>query len=202
MVRAQFKLLDHLGVQKLYASVGSSMGGMQSLAAGWLFPDRVSKIVSISGTARSSPGSIAMRHAQRSGSLFRHLVISFANDMSVLMADPNWNNGFYYDQLPPHTGMKLARRKFPYNATPPHKVKGLRLAEIATITYRSGPEWDQRFGRKLRELKDGQGPPHSRSPTLCPDFLIETYLDHQVSAIHFNTIKLTDKLPCRESNSA
>ncbi|OAX44015.1 homoserine acetyltransferase [Rhizopogon vinicolor AM-OR11-026] len=144
MVRAQFKLLDHLGVQKLYASVGSSMGGMQSLAAGWLFPDRVGKIVSISGTARSSPGSIAMRHAQR----------------SVLMADPNWNNGFYYGQLPPHTGMKLAR-------------------QIATITYRSGPEWDQRFGRKLHEPKDGQSPLHTRSPTLCPDFLIETYLDHQ-----------------------
>ncbi|KAG1846769.1 homoserine acetyltransferase [Suillus subalutaceus] len=149
MVRAQFKLLDHLGVQKLYASVGSSMGGMQSLAAGWLFPDRVGKIVSISGTARSSPGSIAMRHAQR----------------SVLMADPHWNNGFYYDDLPPHTGMKLARL--------------VGRAEIATITYRSGPEWDQRFGRKLRKLKDGESPSPLRSPTLCPDFLIETYLDHQ-----------------------
>lgn len=67
MVRAQFMLLDHLGIDKLYASVGSSMGGMQSLAAGWLFPERVGKIVSISGTARSSPSSIAMRYAQRSG---------------------------------------------------------------------------------------------------------------------------------------
>lgn len=27
------------------------------------------------------------------------------------MADPNWNNGFYYDGLPPHIGMKLARRQ-------------------------------------------------------------------------------------------
>jgi homoserine acetyltransferase len=67
MVRAQFLLLDHLGVRKLYASVGSSMGAMQSLAAGWLFPERVGKVVSISGTARSSPGSVAMRFAQRSG---------------------------------------------------------------------------------------------------------------------------------------
>ena len=67
MVRAQFCLLDHLGVDKLYASVGSSMGAMQSLAAGWLFPERVGKVVSISGTARSSPGSVAMRYAQRSG---------------------------------------------------------------------------------------------------------------------------------------
>ena len=67
MVRAQYALLDHLGIEKLYASVGSSMGAMQSLAAGWMFPQRVGKIVSISGTARSSPSSIAMRFAQRSG---------------------------------------------------------------------------------------------------------------------------------------
>lgn len=67
MVRAQYALLDHLGIQKLYASVGSSMGAMQSLAAGWMFPERVGKVVSISGTARSSPSSIAMRFAQRSG---------------------------------------------------------------------------------------------------------------------------------------
>lgn len=32
--------------------------------------------------------------------------------VAVLMADPNWNRGFYYDGLPPHTGMKLARREF------------------------------------------------------------------------------------------
>ncbi|KAI0265800.1 Alpha/Beta hydrolase protein [Gloeopeniophorella convolvens] len=141
MVRAQFALLDHLGVRKLYASVGSSMGAMQSLAAGWMFPERVGKVVSISGTARSSPSSVAMRYAQR----------------SVLMADPNWNNGFYYDGLPPHTGLKLAR-------------------QIATITYRSGPEWDIRFGRQLRDMPDTGD---QRTPALCPDFLIETYLDHQ-----------------------
>ena len=67
MVGAQFELLDHLGIERLYASVGSSMGAMQSLCAGWLHPDRVGKIVSISGSARSSPGSVAMRYAQRSG---------------------------------------------------------------------------------------------------------------------------------------
>lgn len=69
MVRAQFKLLDHLGIQRLYASVGSSMGGQQTLAAAHLEPQRVGKVASISGTARSSPGSIAMRYAQRSGLL-------------------------------------------------------------------------------------------------------------------------------------
>ena len=137
MVRAQFRLVDGLGIQKLYASVGASMGGMQSLAAGTLFPDRVGKIVSISGCARSHPYSIAMRHTQR----------------QVLMMDPNWNRGFYYDpgRIPPHSGMKLAR-------------------EIATVTYRSGPEWENRFGRQRADP--------SKQPALCPDFLIETYLDH------------------------
>lgn len=67
MVRAQFRLLDALGISKLYASVGASMGGMQSLAAGILFSDRVGKLVSISGCARSHPYSIAMRHTQRQG---------------------------------------------------------------------------------------------------------------------------------------
>ncbi|KAI9671231.1 MAG: hypothetical protein M1829_004638 [Trizodia sp. TS-e1964] len=135
MVAAQFRLLDHLGVEKLFASVGSSMGGMQSLAAGVLFPERVGKIVSISGCARSHPYSIAMRHTQR----------------QVLMMDPNWARGFYYNSIPPHAGMKLAR-------------------EIATVTYRSGPEWENRFGRRRADA--------SRPPALCPDFLIETYLDH------------------------
>ncbi|KAL6718845.1 Serine O-succinyltransferase [Lecanora helva] len=135
MVRAQFRLLDAFGIEKLYASVGSSMGGMQSLAAGVLFPDRVGKMVSVSGCARSHPYSIAMRHTQR----------------QVLMMDPNWSRGFYYQGIPPHAGMKLAR-------------------EIATVTYRSGPEWEQRFGRRRADP--------SRPPALCPDFLIETYLDH------------------------
>lgn len=67
------------------------------------------------------------------------------------MADANWNRGFYYGKVPPHLGMKLAR-------------------EIATVTYRSGPEWEQRFGRQRADP--------SKPPALCPDFLIETYLDH------------------------
>ncbi|KAJ3122997.1 hypothetical protein HK098_002293 [Nowakowskiella sp. JEL0407] len=136
MVKAQFKLLDHLGVKKLHASVGSSMGGMQSIAAASLFPDRVGRVISISGAIRSHPYSIAIRYCQR----------------QVLMNDPNWNKGHYYESVPPHVGMKLAR-------------------QIATISYRSGPEWEKRFGRKRADPEKG--------PMLCPDFLIETYLDHQ-----------------------
>jgi homoserine O-acetyltransferase len=93
MVRAQFKLLDHLGIQTLHASVGSSMGGMQSLASGTLYSDRVKKVISISSCAKSHPSSIALRHIQR----------------QVLMTDPNWSKGNYYKGIPPHVGMKMAR---------------------------------------------------------------------------------------------
>lgn len=65
-----------------------------------------------------------------------------------------------------------------------------RVIEIATITYRSGPEWDQRFGRKLRSAPVSEratassGSEFPRTPALCPDFLIETYLDHQVRLLY------------------
>lgn len=136
MVRAQRQLVRNVfGVKKLHASVGASMGGMQLLAYAWEFPDEVSKVISISGCARSHPYSIALRHTQR----------------QVLMSDPNWNRGFYYNKIPPHIGMKLAR-------------------EIATVTYRSGPEWELRFGRNRAD--------ESKPVAFCPDFLVETYLDH------------------------
>jgi homoserine acetyltransferase len=66
------------------------------------------------------------------------------------MADPHWNRGEYYNSVPPHAGMKLAR-------------------EIATITYRSGPEWDARFAR-TRLSPDSP-------PAFCADYQIERYLD-------------------------
>ena len=123
----------------------------------------------------------------------------------VLMADPNWNNGFYYDGLPPHTGMKLARRMCP---RPCRTVSVLTqsIIEIATITYRSGPEWDQRFGRKMRplpEAEQSEAAPSVRVPALCPDFLIETYLDYQVRlSVSPPHAPLTRSFTCRANNSA
>ena len=139
MVRAQFLMLDSLGIETLHACVVSSMGGMLSLAAAAMYPDRVKKTVSVSAGCRSHPTAIALRYMQR----------------RILMADPHWNAGDYYDSAFPVVGLKHAR-------------------ELATISYRSGPEWEQRFGRRLAPK-----PPGARRASLLPDFLIETYLDHQ-----------------------
>ncbi|PAA65537.1 hypothetical protein BOX15_Mlig006020g4 [Macrostomum lignano] len=141
LVRSQFLLLDQLGIQRLHAAVGSSLGGMLSLASAVEFPDRVNRLISISSASYSHPTSIAMRYLQR----------------KAIMTDPHWRSGRYYGSDYPKTGMKLAR-------------------EIATLTYRSGPEWETRFGR--RRLN----PAAPQAVSLCPTFVIEQYLDYQGEA--------------------
>lgn len=56
---------DHLGIERLHAVVGSSLGGMASLAAAAEFPDRVARLVTISAAVRPNPMSIAIRYTQR-----------------------------------------------------------------------------------------------------------------------------------------
>ncbi|KAK3087516.1 hypothetical protein FSP39_006856 [Pinctada imbricata] len=136
MVNVHFLVLQSLGIDKLHACVGASLGGMCSLLASALYPERVGRLISISSCAQSHPSSIAMRYLQR----------------KTIMCDPHWNQGHYYNRKYPKMGMKLAR-------------------ELATMTYRSGPEWDERFGRKRIDPKSNN--------TLCPTFQIESYLEHQ-----------------------
>ena len=93
MVRAQAMLLDHLGVGRLKAVVGGSMGGMQALSWPATFPDRVEAAVVIASTARHSAQNIAFHEVGR----------------QAVMADPRWNGGAYYDGDPPAAGLAVAR---------------------------------------------------------------------------------------------
>jgi homoserine O-acetyltransferase len=93
MVRAQAMLLDHLGVGRLKAVVGGSMGGMQALSWPATFPDRVEAVVVIASTARHSAQNIAFHEVGR----------------QAVMADPRWNGGAYYDGDPPAAGLAVAR---------------------------------------------------------------------------------------------
>lgn len=93
MVRAQAMLLDHLGVGRLKAVVGGSMGGMQALSWPATFPDRVDAVVVIASTARHSAQNIAFHEVGR----------------QAVMADPRWNGGAYYEGEPPAAGLAVAR---------------------------------------------------------------------------------------------
>ncbi len=93
MVRAQAMLLDHLGIARLRAVVGGSMGGMQALSWPATFPDRVEAAVVIASTARHSAQNIAFHEVGR----------------QAVMADPRWRDGAYYDGEPPAAGLAVAR---------------------------------------------------------------------------------------------
>ncbi|WP_298674283.1 homoserine O-acetyltransferase [uncultured Sphingomonas sp.] len=93
MVRAQAMLLDHLGVGRLAAVVGGSMGGMQALSWAATFPDRVAAAVVIASAARHSAQNIAFHEVGR----------------QAVMADPHWNGGDYYGGEPPASGLAVAR---------------------------------------------------------------------------------------------
>ncbi|HSM53513.1 MAG TPA: homoserine O-acetyltransferase, partial [Erythrobacter sp.] len=94
MVRAQVALIDAMGIERLHAVVGGSMGGMQalSLAANW--PERAARVLAIATTARHSAQNIAFHEVGR----------------QAIMADPNWRGGDYYGaETAPDAGLAVAR---------------------------------------------------------------------------------------------
>ncbi|WP_114520833.1 homoserine O-acetyltransferase [Altererythrobacter sp. ZODW24] len=94
MVRGQVALLDVLGIEKLHAVVGGSMGGMQALSMAANFPDRAERVLAIATTARHSAQNIAFHEVGR----------------QAIMADPAWNGGDYYATgSSPDAGLSVAR---------------------------------------------------------------------------------------------
>jgi len=93
MVRAQKRLVDHLGIKKLLAVVGGSIGGMQVLEWAVRYPDMVHAAVPLASTMRHSALAIAFNEVARQS----------------IMADPKWNNGNYYGGPKPATGLAVAR---------------------------------------------------------------------------------------------
>ncbi len=93
MVHLQKAVLDELGVTHLDLVIGGSMGGMQVLEWGILYPDRVGAIAPIAVGSAQSAWAIGISEAQR------HAITS----------DPNFSAGRYPPQAPPADGLATAR---------------------------------------------------------------------------------------------
>ena len=94
MVRAQAMLLDHLGIETLFAVAGGSMGGMQVLQWAASYPERVFAALPIATGARHSAQNIAFHEVGR----------------QAVMADPDWRGGRYLiEGANPRRGLAVAR---------------------------------------------------------------------------------------------
>ncbi len=95
MARAQRPLLDLLGIEKLRAVTGGSMGGMLALAFAQLYPEMTERAVVLASAAAQHAQAIAWNKIGR----------------RAIMNDPLWRDGNYYDspQGPPKHGLAVAR---------------------------------------------------------------------------------------------
>jgi homoserine O-acetyltransferase len=126
---AAFELTRGLGIERLAALVGCSMGGMAALGGMLHHPGGTRAHVCVCSAPRAQPFAIAIRSLQR----------------EAIRLDPNWNEGRYdidADQGGhyPETGMNIARK-------------------LGVITYRSALEWSGRFGRIRLDPDDREDDP-------------------------------------------
>jgi len=93
IVNAQKRLIDYLGIEKLLAVIGGSMGGQQVLS--WLvnYPKNICSAVPIATTVKHSPQQIAFNEVGRQS----------------IMGDAHWKSGNYYEGTAPTKGLAVAR---------------------------------------------------------------------------------------------
>jgi homoserine O-acetyltransferase/O-succinyltransferase len=93
VVRLQKRLIESLGIQKLYMVGGPSMGGLQGFMWGRHFPGLVDRILAVCATPMIRPFGIMVPNQL---------------GIDAIRLDPNWRGGHYYGQEPPRAGLLLA----------------------------------------------------------------------------------------------
>ncbi|GGW75601.1 E22 family MetX-like putative esterase [Alteromonas halophila] len=88
-VNVQKALLESLGISRLHAVVGPSMGSMQAIEWASAYPDWVERMVSVIGSAESDAWSTA----------------ALAQWGNPIRLDPNWQQGHYTKDAPPTQGL-------------------------------------------------------------------------------------------------
>jgi homoserine O-acetyltransferase len=93
-VELQKQLVDHLGISKLHAVMGPSMGGLQTLCWGSAFPDMMTRIIPVICA----------------GEMDAWLIAWLGLWAAPILADPAWKKGAYAPDAQPLDGLTLALR--------------------------------------------------------------------------------------------
>jgi len=94
IARGGYEVVRALGIERLSAVAGASLGGMAVLAFAAQFAGVARRVISISGSPAAMPFAIALRSTQR----------------DAILTDPDWQDGQYSGDVRPLTGMRIARK--------------------------------------------------------------------------------------------
>jgi len=92
MVNTQKSLLDSLGIEKLYAVAGPSMGSMQAIEWASAYPEKVERLISVIGSSYSDAWTTA----------------ALEQWAIPIKLDQHWQQGNYYESQPPTEGLTAA----------------------------------------------------------------------------------------------
>jgi homoserine O-acetyltransferase len=165
MVRTERAFLDVLGIERLAAVAGGSLGGMQALQWAILFPDQVDAIVAIASTHALHPQGVAWNAIAR----------------DAIMRDPAWQGGHYYGTgRTPHAGMGVARMvgHVTYLSAPALRERfGRRLQRRDSEGASQSEERTERGAASSKHSADD-----IRYTITEPEFEVESYLRHQADS--------------------
>ena len=93
IIESQLPLLEHLGITRLKAVAGASVGALLSMSLAARYPDLVENVIILAGGLAGTT---------------LHRMYNFEQKLAILN-DPNFNGGNYYDGEFPADGLALAR---------------------------------------------------------------------------------------------
>jgi homoserine O-acetyltransferase len=147
LVNAQKALVDSLGIEKLHAVMGLSMGGAQSFEWATVFPDSTTRVVSIvSGAATNG-----------------YFIADTDNWTVAIRLDPKWNQGDYYGAAEPRDGLAAAFKILFHEAQNYAGVAKTIERKWAQDGKDPMKSWDNKFmaqqslddiGKSLAEIRD------------------------------------------------
>lgn len=116
-VNVQKLVLESLGINKLHAVIGASMGSMQAIDWATAYPDWVPRMVSVIGNSQSDAWTTAL--------LERWAI--------PIQLDPNWRNGDYYEHTPPTQGLIAALMFITQDALTPEAFN--QIGQTKTVNH-------------------------------------------------------------------
>lgn len=132
-VNVQKAVLESLGIKKLYAVAGPSMGSMQAIDWALAYPDWVDRVISVIGTGQSDPWTTA-------------LLERWATPIKL---DSHWNQGNYYGKQPPTDGLVAALMFITQDALHPEFFNSVGSSQLNFKPLESAPLQDIRASHSI-----------------------------------------------------